>query len=268
MKLLSRWESRDKMVTAPEKLYWSEFARCSVLRKIRLLVPAGLFYITAPLLFAAADTNELVTAWLAAQTNIQTWSADFVQTRTFKSLTQPLMATGQVFFAAPNRFHWELGRPAQTIAVRAPDEMLVFYPKLKRVERYPLAGDQPSPWRDALALLEAGFPRSGAEMEARLKIVSQIVTDNSCELVLQPKSAAARKMMPQIKIIFGTDDFMLRATELEFVDGSTMRNDFNNAKLNPTVDESLFAPPIPSDYKIIEPLKQGGPGKGGSGRRG
>jgi len=116
-------------------------------------------------------------------------------------------------------------------------------------------------------MLEAGFPRSRGEMEARLKIVSQMVTDNRCELVLQPKSAAARKMMPQIKIIFGTDDFMLRATELEFADGSTMRNDFANAKLNPTIDESLFAPQISSDYKIIEPLKQGGPGKGSSGGR-
>jgi outer membrane lipoprotein-sorting protein len=256
------------MVPAPENLDRSEFAGAGVLKRTWLLVLGSLFYITGPLLFAAADTNTLVTAWLAAQTNIQTWSADFVQTRVFKTLTQPLMATGQVFFASPNRFHWRIEHPAPTIAVRAPDEMLVFYPKLKRVERYPLTGDQPGPWRDALALLEAGFPRSKAEMEARLKIVSQIVTDNRCELVLQPRSAAARKMMPQIKIIFGTDDFMLRATELEFADGSTMRNDFTNAKLNPSIDQSLFAPQIPSDYKVIEPLKQGGPGKGGPGGRG
>jgi outer membrane lipoprotein-sorting protein len=222
--------------------------------------------LNAPVALVAADTNAVLAAWLGAQTNIQTWSADFVQTRTFKSLTQPLMATGQVFFAAPNRFHWELRRPAETIAVRAPEEMLVFYPKLKRVERYPLTGDQTGPWRDALALLEAGFPRSKAEMEARLKIVSQTVTEDSCELVLQPKSGAARKMMPQIKIVFGTQDFMLRATELEFADGSTMRNDFSNAKLNPKIDDSMFSPNIPSDYKIIEPLKQPGAGKGATGR--
>ena len=142
MKLLSGCKSQEKIVTAPENLYSSEFARYSLFRKTWLLVLGSLFYVTGLLLFAAADTNTLVTAWLAAQTNIQTWSADFIQTRTFKSLTQPLMATGQVFFAAPNRFHWELGRPAQTIAVRAPAEMLVLYPKLKRVERYPLSGDQ------------------------------------------------------------------------------------------------------------------------------
>ena len=37
-------------------------------------------------------------AWLGSQEKIQTWSADFVQTRTFKALAQPLMATGQVWF--------------------------------------------------------------------------------------------------------------------------------------------------------------------------
>src|SRR5204863_4161325 len=75
-----------------------------------------------------AETNSLVTSWLSAQTNIQTWSAEFIQTRTLKSLTQPLTEKGQVWFAAPNRFRWELGNPVNTIAVRAPEEMLVLYP--------------------------------------------------------------------------------------------------------------------------------------------
>src|SRR2546426_7166471 len=89
---------------------------------------------------SAAETHSLLSSWLAAQTNIQSWSADFIQTRTFKSLTQPLTATGHVWFAEPNRFRWELGHPPQTIAVRATTEMLVIYPRLKRVERYPLSG--------------------------------------------------------------------------------------------------------------------------------
>src|SRR6185503_9252836 len=85
----------------------------------------------------AAPPNSLLATWLAKQPDIQTWSADFIQTRALKSLTQPLTATGHVWFAAPNRFRWELGKPARTIAVRAADEMLVIYPILKRVERFP-----------------------------------------------------------------------------------------------------------------------------------
>src|SRR5258708_14957684 len=84
----------------------------------------------------APDANALLSAWLKAQTNMQTWSADFTQTRAFKSMSQPLTATGHVWFEAPSRFRWELGKPARTIAVREPDQLVVLYPRLKRAERY------------------------------------------------------------------------------------------------------------------------------------
>jgi len=203
-----------------------------------------------------AELDPLVRSWIEAQTNMQSWSADFIQTRTLKSLSQPLTATGQVWFAAPNRFRWELGHPAQTIAVRAPQELLVIYPRLKRVEHFPLTGGQTGPWRDALALLEAGFPRRQEELQAQYRILSQTIKDHTCELVLQPKSAAARRMMPQIKIYLDTKDFSLRGTELQFADGSTLHNDFTNPVLNPKVDEHLFKPELPPDYKHTEPLKE------------
>jgi outer membrane lipoprotein-sorting protein len=204
----------------------------------------------------AAETNSPLSTWIAAQANIHTWSADVVQTRTLKSLTQPLTAEGHVWFEAPNRFRWELGNPPQTIAVRGPEEMLVIYPRLKHAERYALGGEQSGQWRDLMKLTEAGFPRSEAELQSQYNILSQQVHGGICELTLQPKSATARKMMPQIKISFSTKDSSLTATELQFADGSTMRNDFKNAQLNPKVDESMFTPKLASDYKIVEPFKQ------------
>jgi outer membrane lipoprotein-sorting protein len=231
-------------------------ARVSRSLACSLGLAASLLLLTAavPRLFAAGLSPE-VQSWLAAQTKIQTWSADFVQTRALKSLLAPLKASGHVWFAAPNRFRWELGHPAQTIAVRAPRELLIIYPRLQRVERYPLTGNQTGPWRDALSLLEAGFPRSAAQMEAQYNILSQTSSDDRVELTLAPKSASARRMIPQIKIAFSTKDFSLRATELEFADGSTMRNDFSRPLLNPKLDMKMFNPSIPSDYTVVEPLK-------------
>jgi outer membrane lipoprotein-sorting protein len=200
-----------------------------------------------------AEISPVVASWLAAQTNLQTWSAAFIQTRTLKSLSVPLTATGHVWFAAPNRFRWELGH--LTIAVRAPTELLLIYPRLQRVEHFPLTGAQTGPWGDALALLEVGFSRSQAQLQAQYDLRSQTLQGQTCQLVLEPKSAAARRMMPRLKIEFDTQDFWLRATELEFADGSTMRNDFQDIVVNPKVDEQLFAPAIPPDYKHLEPLK-------------
>ncbi len=216
----------------------------------------ALLMLLSPAVPRAAELNPIVAKWLEAQPNIRSWSADFVQTRTLKTLTQPTTATGHVWFEAPNRFRWELGHPAKTIAVREPQEMLVIYPRLKRVEKFPLTGAQTGPWRDALALLEAGFPRSQAELQAQYDIVSQNVNGETGELVLQPKSAAARRMMPQLKVYFDTKTNALKGTELEFADHSTMRNDFKDAVLNPPIDPKMFNPEIPGDYKVVEPLKK------------
>ncbi len=206
----------------------------------------------------AGDTNALLTAWLNAQTNLHTWSAGFTQTRTLKALAQPLTAQGQVWFTEPNRFRWELGNPPLTIAVRQPEQMLVIYPKLKRAERYPLTGDAAGPWKDTLALFEAGFPRSRADLESRFKILSLGLTNDWCAVGLQPKSAAARRLMPQINITFATNDFSLRATELTFADGSSMRNDFTQSQFNLKIDELVFNPKLDADMKIVEPLKKSG----------
>jgi outer membrane lipoprotein-sorting protein len=206
-------------------------------------------------LLGAAELNPAVVSWLNAQTNIHSWSADFVQTRKFKSLTNPLTEKGHVWFAAPNRFHWELGDPVQTIAVRGSNDLLVIYPRLKRVERFSLSGQQPGPWKEALALLEAGFPRNAEDLQRQYNILEQTVQDSKGRLVLQPKSTAARRMMPQVAIEFDIKSSSLLATELQFADGSSLRNDFSNATLNPSIDLEKFSPLIPSDYQVVEPLK-------------
>ena len=207
----------------------------------------------------AAEPTPLLASWLAAQTNLRTWTADLVQTRSLKTFSQPFTNQGRVWFAAPDRFRWEVGVPVSTLAVRQSAQMLVLYPRLHRAERYPLDGAQTGPWKDTLALLEAGFPRSASELDARFKVLSQTLTNDLCEIALAPRSAAARRMMPQIKISFATNTFTLHATELHFADGSTMRNDFTNAVLNPKVDEAMFTPRLEDGFNISEPFRNSPP---------
>src|SRR5439155_26015971 len=93
--------------------------------------------------------------------------------------------------------------------------MLVIYPKLKRAERYPLTGEQTGPWRDTLALLEAGFPCRPGELESRFRLVGQTTSNHVHEVTLQPRSASTRWLMPQIKIACATYDFAVLATEVK-----------------------------------------------------
>ena len=207
-------------------------------------------------LAADAETPALLDQWIAAQTNLHTWSADAVQTRSLKTLSQPLVSTGKVWVAVPDRFRWELGQPAQTIALRQPDQLCLIYPKLKRVEKYPLNDKQPGPWRDALALLEASFPRTRADMESRFRVLSVTQTNWIAHLLLQPKSASARKFMSEIQVSFSTDNFSPVSTELRFSDGSSMRNDFTHAVINQPLREGVFDLILEPDYTVVEPLRQ------------
>jgi len=204
----------------------------------------------------ADETNSVLERWFAAQKNARTWSADFVQTRALKTLTQPLVANGHISFAMPNDFRWELGQPAQTIALRHGDEMFVVYPRLKRAERYPLGAGTPAEWHDTMSLLQAGFPHDRKEFEAQFQILSLTETNGAWQLSLQPKSAFARRMMPELRIGLATNDFSLVSTELVFVDGSRMRNDFTNAILNPALDEKIFEWTPPAEFKVTDPFKR------------
>lgn len=208
-----------------------------------------------PFAAAGAEPARWLEPWLAAQTNCQTWAAELVQTRTFRTLNQPLTATGRVWFAAPDRFRWELGQPATTIAVRQPDQLLVSYPRLRRVERYPLTGSERGPWKETLSLLEAGFPRSRAELDARYRVLDQRVTNDTCALVLEPKAGAARRLLPRLEVVFATNDFDLRATALQFADGSTLRNDFRHTRRNGPVTTNLFTLPLEPGQQLVEPLR-------------
>jgi outer membrane lipoprotein carrier protein len=218
------------------------------------------FWILAGLVCAlparAMDTNAVLNAWIASQSNLQTWSADFTQTRKVQTLKEPLRTPGRLVFAAPNRFRWELGQPAQTIAARGSNEMLVIYPRLKQAERYSLEGAGNEPWRDALALMDAGFAQSRADLEARFNVTSIRETNGFYRIALEPKSAKARRFLSEVLLMARTNDFSMAANQMRFADGTTLRNDFENAIANPKVEEGMFAPAIAPDFKIVEPGKR------------
>ena len=44
------------------------------------------------------------------------------------------------------------------------------------------------------------------------------------------------------------------STELEFPDGSTLRNDFSRHQTNPDIEESLFELEAGEDWEVVHPL--------------
>jgi len=219
------------------------------------ILALGLTLLLLPSSQAQTD-QEFLGQWLTAQEHLTSWSAELVQTRHLPSLTRPLTAPGRVWFTAPDRFRWELGQPAQSIAVRSGNDLLLLSPRLKRGERYPLGRVEAGPMKNALALLDTGFPRDAAEFRKRFELLSVNRTNALLEFRVRPRAASARNLMPGLTLWVATNSWNLTATELQFTDGSRMRNDFTNALNNPRNDPALFTPLLDATWKISEPSRQ------------
>lgn len=201
----------------------------------------------------ATEDDILLDKWLAKQAAIKTWTANVVQTRKIKSLVRPLESQGQVWFVQPNQFRWQLGSPPRTIAVRTQQELQIIYPKLKQMERYPFDNITDPAMQQALALLEVGFPTHPEHFRARYELISITTSGDVYQFELQPRDKQARRLLTRVRMDASSKDLNLLATELEFPDGSTMRNAFSNHKLNVKIDASLFRIDA-MDYQVVEPL--------------
>lgn len=204
----------------------------------------------------AEDGKRELDEWLKAQTAILSWSADVTQIRKLASIKRTLSAPGKIWFVAPNRFRWQLGQPAKTLAIRNDQQLLILYPRLKRAERYSFSGVDDPAMRQALLLLEVGFPSDSQKFYAQYDFLNAQISDELRRFELQPRDPQARQLINTLRLEVRRSDGRLAATELTFPDGSTMRNEFSAHQINIDIPASQLETSL-EGYEVVEPL--GGP---------
>lgn len=192
---------------------------------------------------AASDAEQALADWLARQSQLQSFVADVEQERALVTLSQPLVAQGRVWVQPPQHMRWELGRPPQTIAIRAGQMLTVTYPLLDEVERFPLdSADNPAA-QQALTLLQAGFPASVAEFGRSYALVDGSFDEGLWQFELAPQESGSRRLLKSVVLEVDAQDLRLLGTIFRFPDGSEMRNRFSVIEENQSLDASLFLPP-------------------------
>ena len=215
---------------------------------------AAVLLMSSQLPAAAAERDPRVERWLEKQAAIQAWSAEVVQTRKVATLVRPLSTPGRVWFRQPNEFRWQLGEPARSLAVRSGNLLTIAYPRLRRAELYgsDSSAELDEGWRQALALLEVGFPRDAALFFERYRLLSVQESEGKLRFELEPAATEARRLLSGVAIEVSSAHQLL-ATELSFPDGSTMRNDFANLEAQSTLPDDLFELDL-TGYEVSKPL--------------
>ena len=183
---------------------------------------------------SASDLAALKT-WVTRQSEVRTVQADFTQKRTFHALRDPLATPGHLWYGATQGFRWDLGDPPRTILLRKGASSLLIQPPKKHAEHLSAAnGATPLPMMD--------FPlaKNYDDFDRKFEVLSVSVTGDRCHAELLPRDPQARKYLEAFRLDFQTDSGALLDFEIALRDGSALRNDFTNVRLNAKIDAHVF----------------------------
>ncbi len=194
----------------------------------------------ATLSLRAAQPPDLtpVKKWIARQDDFHAVSADFTQTRALRALRDPLKSPGHLWFSEPDSFRWELGDPVKTIVLRKGDDVFVITPAKKRAERHPANGRQDG--IQSMATMSFQLAKDFAEFQRKYETLEVSAEGNRCHLEIAPRDPQTRKFLSKIQIDFDTASGEMLAFEVLTRDGSSMRNEFSNVRVNPKLDRRVF----------------------------
>ena len=176
--------------------------------------------------------------WIARQDDFRSVAADFTQTRSLRVLRDPVARPGRLWFATPGSFRWELGTPAKTIVLRKGDSVLIITPDKKKAERRAAAGAAEK--TGGMAMMRFPIAKDFADFQRQFEILASTVSERRCDVEVVPRDPQARKFMTVMKITFDTVSGHMLAFEMVFKDGSSLRNEFTNVRVNQKIEREQF----------------------------
>jgi outer membrane lipoprotein-sorting protein len=176
--------------------------------------------------------------WMARQKNVRSLSADFVQSRALRTLRSPVTIPGRFWSILPDFFRWELGDPAKTIVIGTPDGITTIHPLKKRAERRPLPKEGDPAEAGPLGMVRLPGGGSFEQFEKRVRVLAFETEGTRAHLEMLPHEAA--RALSVIKLDFDTVSGHWISLEIVTREGSSIRNVFDNVRINPPLDKSLF----------------------------
>lgn len=206
-------------------------------------MPSLIFLVFALALPLTSQESRLVDTaplreWLARQAEIRTLAADFTQTRRLRALRDPVSRPGRLWFQAPGAFRWELGDPAETIALRRDGTITLVSVRRRTYRRFDpaaaVAGARELPF------LEFPLAADYAAFRERFTLLDLTATAERGEFSFLPRDPAAVRALREIRVVFDRRSGHLLSFEVTARDGSVLRNEFTNVRVNGPLPAGLF----------------------------
>ena len=192
---------------------------------------------------------EPLKSCFAAQKKVRSISADFIQNRSFRTLKSPVTIKGRFWFEMPGKFRWELGDPPKTIILGSRDGATILKIPQKRAEKVAFDSKKTMGATEFLKMMDLNSHQSVEDFCKHMNILSLKPIGNAYRLEMLPKDPAIAKYLTAIRLDFLAESGQWIGFEFLTKDGSSMRTDFSNVRINAKLNSSVFEYDL-SGFKI------------------
>lgn len=188
---------------------------------------------------AKAD-NAKLDAWLQRQATIRSLEVDFTQERKLPALKNPVITPGKLSFTMPDKVRWQLGEPAETLAMSDGSNFFLIEVAKKRARKTSV--DSPEAAR--FSLLSGKAFQSSENFHAAFDVIAHQIDSGIHQYTIQAKDRRMRSQVPWIFLNIDPAKNELRAMEIELQDKSRVRTIFRNPKFNSEIPDSRYTPDL------------------------
>lgn len=199
---------------------------------------------------AALDVEPLK-RWVENQGAMRSLTCAFTQEKKLRTLRKPLVASGRIWYRAPDDFRWELGEPPRTILFHSATRVTMVDVARKRAQVIRIDGEGAGGGKGgggggaaAGGYFDLGFPRSWAAFEESFEVVSLESRDGWMTAELSPKSRHLAKGVQSVRFVIETATQKLRQLSLDLRDRSTITTTFADAVRDAKVPDAVFEPAL------------------------
>ncbi len=198
----------------------------------------------SPLLVVSALAQDPVDLaplknWLSLQKSLKTLEADFVQSRSLRTLRKPITTSGKLWFTANGDLHWELGAPPKTVFLRNREGSFLIQPVKKRFQTLTVGADAPT-GTQGFQMPEFPLAADLGEFTKRFEVLKVEPQPTHCDAEVLPRDAQAKKYLQVLRLRFDPKNGQLYSFEVVGKDGSSLKTEFSNVRINQKIDPSVF----------------------------
>jgi len=192
----------------------------------------GIFLVAVPLIYAGTNDFEKLRK---ESPNIKTIQADFVQKKSMKILSKPLVSEGRLYYAAPDSLRWEYFKPLRSVVITYKNNTKRYIASGGKMVEDKTGGAQAM----KIVLNEVSNWMNG-KFDQNPSFKATINEGTNTRIILTPTEKSMAGMIEKIEITLFKKTSTVKSVRIIESANNLTQIDFDNVEINKTINSSVF----------------------------